>query len=180
MSRPDVWCSACCWGVVVLAEAEWDRFRRHERPLSLLMIDIDHFKSINDRFGHDVGDRLIVQINNACRDQKRKSDIVARLGGEEFALLLPETPLEAAQIAAERLRDAISRNVLALPDSDIAVTASVGISSALEGGSLKTLLKHADLALYQAKRDGRNRVCAFDPAGPVQDNVEYLSVIARA
>ena len=161
-----------------LADAEWDRFQRHKRALSLVMVDIDHFKSINDGFGHDVGDRLIVQIANACRDQKRKSDIVGRLGGDEFALLLPETPLEAARIVGERLRDAISRNVLALPDNNIAVTASIGVSRAYEGSSLKDLLKQADIALYQAKREGRNRVCSFEPMAAAKESAAHAEAVA--
>ena len=74
-----------------LAESEWSRFDRYERPLSLVMIDIDRFKSINDRFGHDVGDRVIEHVASICREGKRASDIVARIGGEEFVMLLPET-----------------------------------------------------------------------------------------
>jgi len=142
-----------------LAAAEWERFRRYRRPLSLLMVDIDFFKSVNDRYGHGVGDRVIIQIANAFRDQQRKSDIVARLGGEEFALLLPETELEAAAIVAERLRDMVSRHVLALPDDNIAVTISIGVSEAREGMTLGDMLNEADKALYEAKERGRNRVC---------------------
>jgi diguanylate cyclase (GGDEF)-like protein len=143
-----------------LASAEWERSRRHRRPLSVLMVDIDGFKSINDRYGHHVGDRVIVQIANACRDHRRPSDVVARLGGEEFALLLPETDLEAAVIVAERLRDVISRNVLAVPDANIAVTVSIGASTARAGKTLDDILNEADKALYEAKGAGRNRVCS--------------------
>jgi diguanylate cyclase (GGDEF)-like protein len=143
-----------------LAAAEWERSRRYRRPLSVLMVDIDSFKSINDRFGHHVGDRVIVQIANACRDHRRQSDLVARLGGEEFALLLPETDLEAAVIVAERLRDVISRHVLALPDDNIAVTVSIGVSTASVENTLGDMLNEADGALYEAKGSGRNRVCS--------------------
>lgn len=141
-----------------LAATEWERFRRYRRPLAILMLDIDFFKSINDRYGHGVGDRVLIQVANACRDQQRKSDIAARLGGEEFALLLPETNLQAAIIVAERLRDTVSRNVLALPDGDISVTISVGVSAAREGIALEDMLSEADRALYEAKGSGRNRV----------------------
>jgi diguanylate cyclase (GGDEF)-like protein len=165
----------------LLAAAEWERFGRYGRPLTLLMVDIDFFKSVNDQYGHDVGDRLIVQIANACRDQKRKSDIVARLGGEEFALLLPETELAAGAVVAERLRDSISRHVLALLDDNIAVTVSIGVSEAREGNSLAELLKHADTALYEAKRNGRNQVRLFDvttafgaAAGPAESALTDL------
>ena len=87
-----------------LAEMEWSRHQRYRHPLSLLMLDIDDFKSINDKFGHDVGDRVIVQVADICRCQKRKSDVVARFGGEEFLILLPENNLKNARRVAERLR----------------------------------------------------------------------------
>jgi diguanylate cyclase (GGDEF)-like protein len=145
-----------------LAAAEWERFRLHRRPLSLLLVDIDFFKSVNDRHGHGVGDRVIIQVADACKDQERKSDIVARFGGEEFALLLPDTEIRAAVAAAERLRDMVSRHVLALPDENVAVTVSIGVAEAREGSALDAMLAEADRALYQAKRAGRNRVRCHD------------------
>ena len=87
---------------------EWKRFRRYNRPLSLLLLDIDHFKSINDRYGHDVGDQVIIAVARCCGMQTRDSDVVARIGGEEFAILLPETELADARVAAERLRRAVA------------------------------------------------------------------------
>ena len=87
---------------------EWKRFRRYNRPLSLMLLDIDHFKSINDRYGHDVGDQVIIAVARCCGAQTRNSDVVARIGGEEFAILLPETELADARIAAERLRRAVA------------------------------------------------------------------------
>ncbi len=147
-----------------LAEAEWDRHRRYDRPLSLIMIDIDLFKSINDRFGHDAGDRVLVQVANAFRDFKRSSDIAARYGGEEFTLLLPETELKDACIVAERLRQEVSRQVLDATDRTTAVSISVGVSTATQASSLADLLKYADIALYEAKSAGRNRIRIFDEA----------------
>jgi diguanylate cyclase (GGDEF)-like protein len=146
----------------LLAAAEWERFHRYRRPLSILIVDIDLFKSINDRYGHRVGDRVIVQIAAACRDQQRKPDIIARLGGEEFALLLPETELQGALTVAERLRDIISRNILAIQDDNIAVTVSIGVGEARAGSTLEDLLDDADMALYEAKGGGRNRVCCYE------------------
>jgi PleD family two-component response regulator len=85
------------------AEAEWGRFQRYHRPLSMLMLDIDHFKQVNDRYGHAVGDKAIVSVAGACTDGKRNSDLVGRLGGEEFAILLPETDIAQASIVADRI-----------------------------------------------------------------------------
>ena len=90
------------------ADAEWSRFQRYQRPLSMLMVDIDHFKQVNDRYGHAVGDETIVAVAGACAKGKRQSDIVGRLGGEEFAILLPETDLAQATIVADRLCKAIA------------------------------------------------------------------------
>ena len=145
------------------AEAEIARCRRHQRPLALLMIDIDRFKAINDEHGHEVGDEAIVALANICQCRVRESDLVARLGGEEFGVLLPETDLAAARALAETLRDAISAHRIAVLEGDLMFTVSIGVS-ALTDGRLDTLMKHADLALYEAKHGGRDRTCVFAPA----------------
>jgi diguanylate cyclase (GGDEF)-like protein len=155
-----------------LANREWERCRRYNRPLSLIMIDIDLFKDINDRFGHDVGDRVIVQVANACHGRKRGSDAVARMGGEEFTMLLPETGLQDACIVAERIRQAVSEIVLEPRDRRIKISISAGVSAAGDANGLADLIKHADLALYEAKSAGRNRVRNFkgnaqDPLSPL-------------
>ena len=142
-----------------LAEAEWGRFQRHGRPLSLLMLDVDFFKSINDRFGHDVGDQVVAQIAALCREDRRVSDVVARIGGEEFALLLPETAMEAAYTVAERLRRCVEASPLLSNSNGLAVTVSIGVAEAGPGmSSIVDLMKDSDRALYEAKRLGRNRV----------------------
>jgi diguanylate cyclase (GGDEF)-like protein len=144
-----------------LAEMEWSRYQRHWRPLSLLMVDIDEFKSINDRFGHDVGDHVIVQIADLCRQEKRKSDVVARFGGEEFLLLLPETGLDEAQRTAERLRRLVETRDLSIASRAVNATISIGVAEAnpyME--AIFDLIKLADQALYAAKHAGRNRVWA--------------------
>jgi len=142
-----------------LAEAEWSRFQRHGRPLSLLMLDVDYFKSINDRFGHDLGDQVIAHIAALCREDRRVSDIVARIGGEEYALLLPETPIEAAYAVAERLRRNVEVSALLSNSKGLAVTVSIGVAEAGPGMSgIVDLMKVSDRALYEAKRTGRNRV----------------------
>jgi diguanylate cyclase (GGDEF)-like protein len=153
-----------------LAEGEWSRFDRYERPLSLMLLDIDMFKTINDRYGHDVGDQAIAHIAAVCRDGKRTPDIVARIGGEEFALLLPETSLESARPVAERLRRQIADTPLIVAGAPIAITVSIGVAEATpEMADIAALMRAADQALYGAKHAGRNRVVAATepPAGPI-------------
>jgi diguanylate cyclase (GGDEF)-like protein len=144
-----------------LAEIEWAQYQRHWRPLSLLMMDIDQFKSINDRFGHDVGDHVIIHIADICRQEKRKSDVVARFGGEEFLLLLPETDVDEAQNVAERLRRLVEARELSIASCAINTTVSIGVVQA--NSYMETLfdfIKMTDHALYAAKNAGRNRVWA--------------------
>jgi diguanylate cyclase (GGDEF)-like protein len=144
---------------MVLAEAEWSRFQRYHRPLSMLMLDIDHFKSVNDRYGHAVGDEVIVAAANACHSGKRNSDIAGRLGGEEFAILLPETEAGQAQVVAERIRESVAAQVFSFHKVRFNVTVSIGIAQATLGMSgVDVLLRTADEALYQAKHEGRNRL----------------------
>jgi diguanylate cyclase (GGDEF)-like protein len=145
-----------------LGEAEWERARRYERPLSMLMIDIDLFKLINDQHGHDVGDLVIREVAGACTASTRGADIVARLGGEEFAMLLPETQGADAQLLAERLRKTVADLCIVRQERAIAVTVSIGVSEARDLEALSALIKAADIALYEAKRGGRNRVRRFD------------------
>lgn len=150
------------------AEAEWSRFQRYQRPLSLIMIDIDHFKSVNDRFGHATGDEVIRWIATACAEGQRASDIVGRLGGEEFAILLPETSPDDAVMVAERIRKTIAARMLTFHKVNFRVTASFGVASATLSMSGVSALMHAsDLALYNAKNQGRDRVVLFAP--PAED-----------
>ena len=145
-------------------EAEWSRFQRYHRPLSLLMLDIDHFKSVNDRYGHAVGDETIISVANACAEGKRESDIVGRLGGEEFAILLPETDLAQATIVADRLCKRIAANGLIAQKLHFKVTASIGIATAsVSMSGLDVLIRAADQALYQAKAHGRNCTVQWSP-----------------
>lgn len=137
--------------------------QRSGSPISLIMLDIDHFKSVNDRFGHPAGDQVIRAVADQLAATMRETDLVARIGGEEFVALLPDTGQVAAHTAAERLRLAIAgasitADGLAEP---IRVTASQGLALALaDGDTLEALLARADQALYAAKRGGRNRVVA--------------------
>ena len=146
------------------AAAEWSRSQRYQRPLSMLMVDIDHFKQVNDRYGHAVGDETIVAVAGACAKGKRQSDIVGRLGGEEFAILLPETELAQATIVADRLCKAIAEHVMMAHEVQFKVTASIGIAAAsVSMSGLDALMRAADQALYQAKAQGRNCVVQWSP-----------------
>jgi diguanylate cyclase (GGDEF)-like protein len=151
---------------MTLADAEWGRFQRYQRPLSMLAIDIDHFKSVNDRYGHAVGDDAIVSVANACQQSKRSSDIAGRLGGEEFFMLLPETDLAQAVVVAERLRERVAAHILHVHKVRFNVTVSIGLAEAsVSMSGTDALLRAADQALYQAKRDGRNRVAQWNAPG---------------
>lgn len=135
--------------------ALFDRARRHERDLALLMVDLDFFKLVNDTWGHKCGDQVLMAVAECCRRACRQTDLHARLGGEEFVLLLDDANLEQAQIVAERLRQAVEKVIV--PFTNHALTASIGISLLDEQTrSLDELLLQADKALYQAKADGRN------------------------
>ena len=144
--------------------AEVARARRYQRPLSVLMVDIDHFKHINDRWGHATGDRVIQVMARLLCDTIRQQDHGGRLGGEEFAAILPETDLAGAQTLAERVRVLAASCVRALNDGDAPVSFTVSIGVAMLDANdegLESLLQRADRALYQAKADGRNRVAVM-------------------
>jgi diguanylate cyclase (GGDEF)-like protein len=131
------------------------------RDVSLILIDLDHFKEVNDTHGHVAGDVVLKQTVAACQQHMRSIDLFGRLGGEEFGVLLPDCSMETARKRAEELRRAIADNVRAEPD--IAVSASFGTTSTRESGyDLRQMLIHADSALYRAKRAGRNRVQVFE------------------
>jgi diguanylate cyclase (GGDEF)-like protein/PAS domain S-box-containing protein len=152
-----------------LAE-EAARARRHHQPLSVLMLDLDYFKRINDTFGHGVGDQVLVAAAGAIGAVKRETDISGRIGGEEFGLILPATDLEGARVMAERLRSSIgTQRHLTDDGSEFAVTASLGVASFASGvRDERELLSLADAALYYAKELGRDRVCvAGGPAATV-------------
>lgn len=147
---------------LALATEEFSRHLLDRRPLALLILDIDLFKSINDRFGHAVGDAVIRHVAGICREEKRASDILARIGGEEFVLVLPNTPIEQAMTSAERIRKRLELSAVMAAGKSMCVTASFGVADADDGvTSLGELMRRADQALYEAKRGGRNRVrCA--------------------
>jgi two-component system cell cycle response regulator len=129
------------------------------KPVSVVMVDIDHFKAVNDTYGHDAGDEVLRATAQRILANIRSFDMAARLGGEEFVVVMPDTPQEDAMAAAERLRARISETPIAtIGGRPIAVTASLGVAASVRGDSSAVLLKRCDQALYGAKRDGRNRV----------------------
>lgn len=140
-------------------DAEVARAARYGSPVSVMMIDVDHFKSINDRHGHAVGDDVLRSIGAMLREHSRKTDVAARFGGEELSVVLGHTPQEGAAIVAERVRRAIEETEHTVGGETFRVTASLGVAG-VDGERIdaKTLLGRADAALYQAKRRGRNRV----------------------
>ncbi|MBW2737072.1 MAG: GGDEF domain-containing protein [Deltaproteobacteria bacterium] len=139
-------------------EGEVRRAQRHQRPLSLLMIDLDFFKRVNDAHGHDVGDKVLVTFVSICEREVRNADCVGRLGGEEFAIILPETEREAAVYVAERLRRVVARD----PALPVPITISTGVAEFGQGESVASFCKRADDALYCAKGSGRDRVVCAD------------------
>lgn len=151
-------------GLYEVAEAEIRRAQRYSRPLSLIAFDIDHFKGINDSWGHDAGDDVLRDLARVCADELREGDTLGRIGGDEFVVLLPETKQSAAVAVAERVRQSIEEFTFSVGDSTIQATVSVGIASLfpIDGASVDVLMKRADEALYVAKGNGRNR-CARSP-----------------
>ncbi|MDD2770296.1 MAG: diguanylate cyclase [Methylococcus sp.] len=145
---------------IKLAEVELARARRYGKPLSLFMIDVDHFKAVNDSLGHDTGDRVLQDIAAALVQTLRTTDVIGRFGGEEFAVVLPDTPATQAGEAAERLRRTIAATDMQGDSGpSLHTTVSVGVSTLTDApADLNTLLKHADDALYIAKNGGRNQV----------------------
>jgi len=142
-----------------LAEIELERARRYKHPTSAIMLDADHFKEINDTYGHAAGDRALVVLAQLLNKEVRASDLVARYGGEEFMLLLTETTITSAQGIAERIRRAVADMPVKLDDQTIRFTVSLGVTSSESvGQDLESLLKEADRLLYQAKQSGRNQV----------------------
>lgn len=138
------------------------RSLRYGRPMTLAMVDLDHFKRINDRYGHAVGDDVLVAFADVCRTALRDADVVGRLGGEEFAVLLPETAIRRATATAERLREAVAALSVPAGDEQVHPTASIGLAQLGPGDDASRLMARADHALYAAKEQGRNRVVAAE------------------
>lgn len=133
-----------------------------DHPLSIVLLDIDHFKKINDTYGHDAGDTVLKWFTSHISDMLRSTDILARFGGEEFILLLPRTPIETAYDIAERIRKKIMNSPISIDDgSTINITVSLGVAEMHEEENINSIIKNADTALYQSKQNGRNRVSSY-------------------
>lgn len=144
---------------------EWALARRYGNHLACIMIDIDHFKQVNDSYGHDAGDAVLKAAARALEGSLREVDLAARYGGEEFAVLLPQTDREGALVLARRLHAAFRQLESAVGNEKLRITASFGVATQQDvpEGEAEDLIRAADAALYSAKRGGRDRVVAFDP-----------------
>jgi diguanylate cyclase (GGDEF)-like protein len=150
-----------------LAEVELARSLRYGNPYAVLLLDIDHFKGINDQHGHKSGDAVLQALAEIMQNSLREVDIIGRIGGEEFAILLPETGMDAAPEVAQRLRKAVSNaEILSSDQIPLRITVSIGIAVPVDNESnrIDNILRQADTALYKAKNSGRNRVCVADAA----------------
>lgn len=179
-------------------EEQWELFERYGRPVTVAMIDIDHFKSINDRFGHSVGDAILRRIAGILRDQTRGTDAVCRVGGEEFLIIFPSQTVDEAAICSERCRSAIAGEVFNVGGVDLRASVSIGLAARTSAmREQHELLDASDQALYAAKKGGRNIVCRADDPGtplpsepaaaaapalasePLGPPVDYAIVLAR-
>lgn len=141
-------------------EREIIRARRHDRPLSVLMFDIDYFKRINDHYGHLAGDHVLRELAETVQSRIRRDEVFARYGGEEFVIVLPETTMDGATSLAESVRARVAEHKFVFQGERIPVTISVGCAVIGETDTATSLIQRADEKLYEAKRAGRNRVCA--------------------
>jgi len=135
---------------------------RHSQSLSMIFIDVDDFKGVNDTYGHDVGDKVLKKITEVLKSTLRETDYIARWGGEEFAILLVETQLEDARLIAEQLRGHIEKSTLLVKQTNINVTISLGVAQANDEDNVDTLFKRVDTTLYQAKSKGKNQVAVSE------------------
>jgi diguanylate cyclase (GGDEF)-like protein len=139
-------------------EKTFEQLQSEQTPMSLVMADIDHFKEVNDNYGHNVGDQVIARIGHILGDCLRKGDYLGRWGGEEFIILLPATDLQAAEQVADRMRQSVAFQPITQDHVSLDITMSLGVTQADRYGALVDLIHSADKALYQAKHDGRNKV----------------------
>lgn len=148
-------------------QREYARHRRYGSRFSLMMFDIDHFKEVNDTYGHPIGDRVIESLGDLCRQHFRNQDVIARIGGEEFAVILPETGLDGAMQVAERFRSLVEQSAFLFEDISLRITISIGVTTTNGGeSSAAEILRVVDDAMYEAKESGRNRVCSAERSKP--------------
>ncbi len=151
-------------------EKEFSYAARHSAPLALIFLDIDHFKKINDTWGHPAGDSVLSELSRLMSELVRSEDVLARFGGEEFTVLCRGTDLPGAHVVAERLRKTVEARAFVFNGKTIPVTISLGVAAVPDGGIKDdpTFLAAADRAMYEAKRSGRNRVCLHKPEPPTK------------
>lgn len=142
-------------------EYEYERSQRTHNSFSVILADIDFFKKVNDTYGHDCGDVVLQNVARSLLSHVRKQDQVARWGGEEFLILLPETDSEGALVLAEKIRESIGVEIHRCSKTEVQISMTFGISSFADGIDIDLLIKHADLALYSGKNGGRNRCVAY-------------------
>jgi diguanylate cyclase (GGDEF)-like protein len=141
-------------------EQEYAKARRHNKNLSLIMLDLDHFKKLNDTYGHQGGDKVLIDVTQTIKSLLRIEDVFGRYGGEEFAIVLPETDLNGALDLAKRICETVAKTSISFQENTIQISISVGVSQLRSGDtSYEKLISNADEALYQAKANGRNQVC---------------------
>jgi diguanylate cyclase (GGDEF)-like protein len=151
-------------------QQEWSACQRTGKTLSVIMIDIDFFKRVNDTYGHDAGDKMLKETARLLRNEVRVGDDAIRLGGEEFLVMCYDTRADDAAVCAERVRAAAEANVLTYGGHEISVTLSLGIAEVTpEMVGVDDLLRAADRAVYEAKHAGRNRVCIHRPSTPLRE-----------
>jgi len=143
---------------------EVGRCKKFKHPFSFLMVDIDHFKEFNDRYGHLVGDVVLQEVTKTIKDSIRQIDLIGRYGGEEISVILTETDKDQARFAAERIRRAIEAKQIKAYDEELKATISIGVATyPTDANDAKSLIERADQALYLAKEAGRNRICLHQP-----------------
>jgi diguanylate cyclase len=145
-------------GLEDMFNKEVARAQRHDTLLCVGMLDIDNFKKLNDSLGHDVGDQALIHLATVCKETLRPQDTVARFGGEEFIILLPETPLEDAAVALTRLQRELTKKFFLNDNEKVLITFSAGVTQMLPEDTQATVIKRADEAMYKAKQTGKNRV----------------------
>ncbi len=149
-------------GLMEILEREIARSKRFKLPLSVVMVDIDDFKKVNDTYGHPVGDKVLQTVAQILKNSLRITDVVARYGGEEFLVVLPNTGLEDAKVVAEKLRRSVEKKTYKYKDDTFRITISLGVTQLRESDTLELLLKRADDALYISKKEGKNRVTVIE------------------
>ena len=153
-------------GFALIMDRTFAQAVRYSRPVSVMMIDSDNLKAVNDEHGHDAGNNLLRLIATGIKSQLRSTDVLARYGGDEFVVLLPDTGADGTRDVAERIRLSIARKPLELRDKSVPITVSIGLASyPSDGRGMDTIMQRADEAMYRAKSQGRNRVASFSAPG---------------